>query len=334
EGDIGESDFTSQKKFSVDRVFKSAATAPYLKYRHLWSKAFETIFGVRYSYAKISGGAEFKSLLPRLSYEYEFHKNSWLTGAWGKYVQLPRGSELAVGSGNPRLSFTRAEHRIVGLKHTRNDVWTYQLELFHKPMNHLVLPIDENDPPDNYSNDGKGVAYGLDLLVKKSLSQGMTGWLSYSYIRTTRTGLDDITRPFSGDQPHTLTALWSQRLSGDWNKWTLGFRFQWHSGTPYDPVIGKIEVPIEGTSLTRPVPVYPDRKNSDRLPDFYQLDVRAERKFLFNTWNMSVYFDVQNILNTQNVTEYDYGDNYENIDNPKAVSGSVLFPAFGIEAEF
>ena len=334
EGDIGESDFTSQKKFSVDRVFRSASTSPYVKYRRSWSDKFETTLGMRYSYVRISGGAEFESFLPRFSYQFEFQKNSWFTGAWGKYVQLPKGSELADGTGNPRLNFTRAEHRILGLKHIHKDIWTYQIEIFQKPMSQLVLPLDDNDPPDNYSNGGKGTAYGLDLLVKRSLSQGMTGWLSYSYIRTTRTGLNDVSRPFSGDQPHTLTALWSQKLSGGWSKWTLGFRFQWHSGTPYDPVIGKVDVPIEGTSQTRPVPVYPETKNSARLPDFYQLDVRVERKILFNTWRMAFYFDVQNILNTKNTTEYDYGDNYENIDNPEAISGSVLFPAFGVEAEF
>lgn len=334
ESDIGDTDFTSQRKFRVDRVFKSGVIAPYVKYTHSWTQAFDTTFGLRYSYAKITGGAEFKAVLPRVNYKYEFYKNTWFTGAWGKYVQLPRGSELAIGTGNPDLMYTKAEHRIVGLKHIRNDVWTYQLELFHKPMNSLVLPIDQNDPPDNYSNDGEGVAYGLDFLIKRELRQGMTGWLSYSYIRTTRTSLDNVERPFSGDQPHTLTMLWSQRLSGSWNKWTLGFRFQWHSGTPYDPVIGKTDVPIEGTDLTRPVPIYPATKNSARLPNFYQLDVRAERKFLFNSWKMSVYFDLQNVLNTQNITEYDYGENYENIDDPKPVSGGVFFPAFGIEAEF
>ena len=334
ESDIGESDFTSQQKFRVNRKFKSGLIAPYLKYTRSWSSEFDTTFGLRYSYAKITGGAEFKAVLPRINYQYEFIKNTWFTGAWGKYVQLPRGSELAIGSGNPNLNYTEAEHRIVGIKHKAKDVWTYQLEFFHKPMNKLILAIDANDPPDNYSNGGDGLAYGLDLLIKRDLSQGMTGWLSYSYIRTTRTGLNDVERPFSGDQPHTLTMLWSQRLSGSWNKWTLGFRFQWHSGTPYDPVIGKTDVPIEGTDLTRPVPIYPGTKNSERLSNFYQVDVRAERRFLFNSWRMSVYFDVQNILNTQNITEYDYGDNYENIDNPDEVSGGVFFPAFGIEAEF
>ena len=334
EGDIGEIDFTTQRKLRVDRVFKSGLIAPYVKYNHAWNNVFDTTFGLRYSYAKITGGAEFKALLPRVNYKYEFYKNTWFTGAWGKYVQLPKGSELAIGSGNPDLSYTEAEHRIVGIKHIRNDLWTYQLELFHKPMTKLVLPIDENDPPDNYNNEGKGIAYGLDFLIKQELKQGMTGWLSYSYIRTTRTGLDDVERPFSGDQPHTLTMLWSQRLSGSWNKWTLGFRFQWHSGTPYDPVIGKTDVPIEGTDLTRPIPIYPATKNSARLPNFYQLDVRAERKILFNSWKMNIYFDIQNVLNTQNITEYDYGDNYENIENPDPVSGGVLFPAFGIEAEF
>lgn len=334
EGDIGESDFTTEKKITVDRVFKSGAIAPYAKYTHLWDEKIKTIFGLRYSYVRISGGAEFKALLPRFNFEYEFIKDTWFNGTWGDYVQLPRGSELADGSGNPNLSYTKAEHRIIGIKHKREKVWTYQLELFQKPMTSLVLPIDENEPPDNYSNEGKGEAYGLDLLIKRDLSGGRTGWLSYSYIKTTRTGRDNITRPFSGDQPHTLTLLWSQKLSGSWKKWTMGVRYQWHSGLPYDPVIGVNNVPIEGSTDTRPVPVYPETKNSKRLPSFQQLDFRVERKFLFNTWKMNFYIDIQNILNTKNTTEFDYGDNYENIDDPEPISSGVLFPAFGIEAKF
>jgi hypothetical protein len=333
ESDIGEPDFTSQKKVSIDRIFKSGLIAPYAKYTHNWNQQFKTSLGMRYSYAKVTGGAEFQALLPRFNFEYEFYPDTWFTGAWGKYVQLPRGSELAVGTGNPDLSYNKAEHRILGLRHEPDETWTYQLEVFQKPMIDLVLPIDANDPPDNYRNAGKGEAYGLDLLIKHNLTSGMTSWLSYSYIRAKRTDLDGVTRPFSGDQPHTLNLLWSQRLKNSWKKWTVGFRFQWHSGTPYDPIIGTVDVPVDGGG-TRPVPVYPSTKNSERLPDFYQLDFRAERRFLFNTWKMNFYIDILNVLNTQNVTDYDYGDNYENIDNPQPVSSSVLFPAFGLEAQF
>jgi len=328
EGDIGDINFTDRKKFKINQKFKAGSLSPYINYLHDWSGNFSTNIGLRYNYTKISGGAKFTTLLPRFNFEYNFITNYWLTGAWGRYVQLPKGSEIAEGVGNPNLDYTKAEHRILGIKH-RYDIWTIQLEAFHKPMTSLVVPIDENDPPDNYRNAGEGEAYGIDLLIKRDFTQDRTGWLSYSYIKTTRTGLDGITRPFSSDQPHSLTLLWTQGLLGSWNKWDIGFRFRFHSGQPYDRVIGRETLP-DGRIL----PVYSNKKNADRLPNFYQLDFRIDRHFKFNNWKMSVYLDILNILNNSNVSGYDYGDNYEKIDNPDEESGIPLFPTFGIEAEF
>jgi len=331
EYDIGDNDFTTQRKFQTDSTFNLNTLAPYLKYTHAWSNKFKTTLGIRHTHTHASGDAKFDALLPRFNYDYEFYKDSWLTGAWGKYVQLPRASELSVDSGNPHLDYAKAEHRVLGLKLKRKNIWTYQIELFHKPMSNLVLPIDDNEPPGNYSNEGKGEAYGVDLLIKRDIKNGMTGWLSYSYIKATRTGKDNINRPFSGDQPHTFTLVWSQRLFRSWNKWTMGIRYQWHSGLPYDPIIDKKDVISEDDSSIRPIPIYPDIKNSERLPDFSQLDFRIQRKFLFNSWKMSVYLDIQNVLNEKNISGYDYADD---IDNPKPVSNNMFLPAFGIEAEF
>ena len=49
---------------------------------------------------------------------------------------------------------------------------------------------------------------------------------------------------------------------------------------------------------------------------------------------MNLYFDVLNILNTQNLPEYDDDDNYKNVDELEPVGNSLLFPAFDIEAGF
>jgi len=63
-------------------------------------------------------------------------------------------------------------------------------------------------------------------------------------------------------------------------------------------------------------PIYSDKKNANRLPSFYQLDFRIDRHFKFNHWKMNVYLDILNILNTNNISGYDYGENHEKIDKP------------------
>lgn len=330
EADIGDFTFTDREKFSVDQTYKGYAISPYSDYRHHWTERFNTTLGLRYTHQEIRGGNTLHGLQPRLHAEYQLRPGTYLTAAWGLYLQSPRGSELVEEAGNPRLNFTEAEHRVIGIKHELSDQWNLLLEAFHKPMFNLVTAIDENLPPDNFSNEGKGEAYGLDLLVKREFSQRKSGWLSYSYIRTTRTGRDGVRRRFSGDQPHTLALVWSQPMFSSVSRWDIGFRFRYHSGLPYDPVIGT-GLSEDGSHI---IAVYPDTKNSARLPDFYQLDLRFDRPVYYNTWKLNFYIDILNVLNTRNVNGYDYGNNLEKVANPDEEYGLPLFPTFGIEAEF
>ncbi len=330
ESDIGNFTLSGQEKFIIDETYKGYAIAPYADYLHYWSPRFNTTAGLRYVIQEIEGGNRINGLQPRLQAEYQLSPNTYLTAAWGLYLQAPRGSEVVKEAGNPNLDYTEAEHRIIGLKHQLSPQWNLLVEAFHKPMSKLVTNISENAPPNNYSNEGRGKAYGIDLLLKREFSHRRSGWLSYSYIKATRTGRNGITRPFSGDQPHTLSLVWSQPMPGSWQKWDVGFRFRYNSGQPYDPVIGTAL--SDDGSYT--VAVYPNKKNAARLPNFYQLDVRFDRPVLYNTWKLNFYIDILNILNTQNVTGYDYGNNLERVNNPDEQYSLPLFPTFGIEAEF
>ncbi|MDH5300824.1 MAG: TonB-dependent receptor plug domain-containing protein [Gammaproteobacteria bacterium] len=329
EEDIGQIDFGSRDVYGLDSVFRAGIVAPYIKYRYHWNDKLVTTVGGKYSYVRITGGMAFERVLPRINAEYEVIENTWLLGSWGQYVQVPQGNEFASGAGNPRLGYEEAEHRIVGIKHKPSSVWTLQLELFDKPMDKLVTFVNGKLPPDNYQNLGYGYARGVDVLIKRDLQNRRTGWLAYSYLEARRAGADGVLRKFSGDQPHTLTAMWSQGLSGDWKKWDLGFRFQYHTGQPYDPVLGTT---TDGNGRT--VPIYPSKKNAARLPDYWQLDMRLDRAFLYNTWKMNFYVDILNVLNRANVTGYDYGSEWERVNDPIEQTGAPLFPTFGIEAEF
>ena len=331
EADQGTYSLTDREKFSINSVFKGHILSPYADYQHHWNNRLSTTVGLRYSRLSINNSAtQMDALQPRAQAEYQLDKHSYLTAAWGKYVQTPRGSQMVEEIGNPSLDYTKTEHRVLGYKRELAPNVSVLVEVFHKPMTDLVIAIDSNSPPNNFSNEGKGDARGLDLLLKKDFSNRSSGWLSYSYIKTTRTGRDGIERRFSGDQPHTLSLVWSQAMTGSWHKWDIGLRMRYHSGALYDPVIGT-ELSSDGL---RTVPTYSTVKNSARMPDFYQLDLRLDRKVRHNTWTMNYYIDILNVLNTQNVTGYDYGVDLEKVGNPDKEYGLPLFPAFGIEAEF
>lgn len=325
-------DFTSRQKFRIDRLYKAGVIAPYVKHRYAWTDKFTTNIGMRFTKIRATGGIDLQAFSPRASVEYQLFPKTLVTASWGRYVQLPEGHETSVDSGNPKLRFEDSQHRVLGVKHDITPDLMAQVEFYHKPMTDLVVIIDENEPPDNYQNRGHGESYGFDILLKRNYNNGKMGWLSYSYLESTRTNeITGVTRGFNGDQPHTFTAVWSQRLSGSWRKWTVGLRLRVNSGKPYTPVIGVREEPYEDG--VRRVAITAE-KNSERLPAFVQLDLRLDRRFLFNTWKMNAYLDILNVTNRQNVTGYDYGDDLENVDNPEESTSLPIFPSFGIEAKF
>lgn len=333
---------TDQNKYKVDDTIYARELDPYVQYRRHWSGNFTSILGLRYSYIEGSGNIEVRAFSPRLTLEYQYTPATLFTASWGRYVQLPHGFQLLEGFGNPGLDYTQAEHRILGIEHKMNSLWSIKAEAYQKPMEKLVVSIDNQMPPDNYGNLGEGDAYGLDIYLKRERRDGVMGWVSYSYSRSERFNPlkpQDGERTFSGDQPHNLALVWSQPFArgpfhwmSRWKWWTWGIKFQAHSGVPYTELTGRhLEDPADPNS--RYIPEF-GRHNAERTPVYYRIDLRLERAFLSNTAKMKLYVDILNVTNHKNVVGYDYGPEFENINNPDEMTGLPFFPYIGFEMDF
>jgi hypothetical protein len=121
--------------------------------------------------------------------------------------------------------------------------------------------------PDN--QPVRGLAYGVEVLVRRPLSKRISGWLSYTLSRSTReehfftlTGGDAVaTVPSDYDRTHVLNAIVAYDLG---LRWRAGARFAFMSGTPYSNLEGNV-----------PVPPY----NDHRDPPFWRVDVRLEKRW-------------------------------------------------------
>jgi len=71
--------------------------------------------------------------------------------------------------------------------------------------------------------------------------------------------------------------------------------------------------------------------NSERLPDFLQLDVRVDRIWTFRTWRLSLYLDVQNVTNRGNAEGWTYDYDYS---RRQPLTGLPILPILGIEGEW
>jgi hypothetical protein len=79
--------------------------------------------------------------------------------------------------------------------------------------------------------------------------------------------------------------------------WEIGTRFRFSGGSPYTPY------DLEASSLKSNFDTFPqgisdfNRLNQNLLANFYQLDLRIDKKYPFKNFSLNVFFDVQNVTN-------------------------------------
>ena len=257
---------------------------------------------------------------PRIGAEWEWSEQTLLTAGWGRHNQQPSGGQWIRQFGNPKLDHIRAEHSVVGIAHKVDKEWNWKAEAYYKNFDNLVV----NDPLLNYINAASGKAYGLELLIKKEEIEKLSGWFVLNLTKSQRR--NDVTGEefrFQYDEPVNATLVGNYKLTDAWN---FGAKWNIHSGAPYTPIIGTNGNYPDG----RPIPVY-GGVNSASLPVYHRLDLRADRIYVFDTWKLNAYFEVNNAYMQKNITGYRYDATYT---SKEPVYGFVLPFSFGVQGEF
>jgi len=306
-------------------VFNAAI---FIKDRWNFLPRYTFVSGIRYS------GENYldKSYLePRLGIEWQHSKTTLLTAGWGIYNQFPDGAQILQNFGNPNLAHLRAQHSVMGVTHALNKDWLIKTEVFYKTFDNLVVGVADERI---YANDADGKAYGWELFIKKNHTDNLWGWLSFTLSRSERSDDFGNTFVYDFDQPVISTLVTNYEFA---RHWTFGVKWQYHSGKPYDPIIGGELVRDEqGNPVDPPYyqPVYAATgKNSARLSPYHRLDVRIDRDWPFNTWKLKMYLEILNMYNRCNTAGYEYDVAY-GIESKREVCGIPLIPTIGISAEF
>lgn len=282
------------------------------------------------------------SLQPRLHLHYQWQPAWALKGAVGRYSQLPQMEEMFPNIGNPKLRYMDANHYVLGLEHQQQQGWSWQVDSYYKKLQHVVVSIPDNrygDYGQNYSNDAAGRAYGMELLINKKLTDKWSGWLALSVAKTEREDLrSGKTQPFDYDRPLVLNWVANYQYDSHWN---LGLKWTVKSGNLYTPIV---DVRKNANNSTVLEPVY-GALNSERMPIYHRLDLRAEYISPTHYGTMSLYLDVINAYNQHNVDGYYFNPNhYKNVKKTPHGFGSQVpvgedegfgfFPALGAKITF
>ncbi len=260
-------------------------------------------------------------LAPRFQLRYKFDESLILRASWGIYHQPPLPQESSKYYGNENLISPRSIHYTAGWTKDFRAGATEGLELtnnyFYKSLKNIVVP----DISTRYSNGGTGEIYGSEIQAKYKWSQ-WSSQLVYTYLNSSRTIPGFGRRPSEFDQTHNLNLIGSHNR----DKWTYSARFRLVSGNPYTPVTGgtfdsdnDVYIPTRG-------PIY-----SKTFSLFNQLDIRIDRKYVYDTWILTAYLDIQNVMNAKNPSSLQYSYDYTQNEN---VNGLPILPTLGIKGEF
>jgi TonB family protein len=288
--------------------------------------------GVRLDY---EGTLNYFTVDPRLTLFQQIVEGTILKGAVGLYSQPPdfRFQQWSEKLGNPHLQAEHSISAMLGLEQRITDSLHLDVQLYYKHLWNLLWSstntVERGGQTvlERYDNSGLGRAYGFEIMLRQELTSRFFGWIAYSYGRTERrsTVLERQKNWFYGayDQPHHLIVVASYKLPYDF---VAGLRFQYVSGnlaTPYGNAVYDADSDM--------FMAIPGETNSVRGPDFISLDLRVDKRFVFQQWSVNVFLDVQNVTNNKNSEFILYNYDYT---KSQYVMGMPIFPTLGIKAEF
>jgi len=236
----------------------------------------------------------------------------------------PAGVNYSRSFGDPNIDIPYGTQYTTGVEVQVREKLRVESEVFYKDLRRLVVASNEDTGP-RVENEGIGRAYGGQLLVRVDPTGRFFGWVAYTLMRSERRDhVGEDYRPFQYDQTHILTTVGSWKLPRNWD---VGFRFRLTSGLTYTPIVDSYFDSKEGGYQ----PIYSDRQNSARLPTFHQLDIRAEKTFVFDSWLLSAYLEVINTYNRANPEDVIYNFDFS---EEKYINGLPIFPVFGVRGKF
>lgn len=343
--------FRSYPEFLIEQNVQSYKTALYSQFSFDFLSHFRLTSGFRYDYFDFN---EFSSWSPRIGMSYFVNPKITLNLAYGKHYQSPSYVELASNKINSQLNNKYTEQIVTGFEYLLREDMKLVVEAYHK--DYRDVPISKTlTTPDPYDfndgtlvNEGIGSARGVEFFFQKKIRKGFSTILSYAYSEAQakdpryNTNFDwdyDYRNVFTfigGYKFNLKNKLWYTELKHKWwyhvfswlpffpaDEVELSTKFRYLGGRPFTP-------PVYHPELREWVVEEQQQLNSERYPAYHRFDFRIDRRFIFDSWNLVVFFDIVNIYNRENIWSYNSNDDGT---RERVLQYSTL-PVGGVSVEF
>ncbi len=276
-------------------------------------------------------------LSPRLSLARDLTAATSVTASLGRTVQPPPFIWQVGDPTNAALRPWRADQATLGVR-TRRGSTTLQVEGYIKQYRDypvrvfrrqsVLTPSGFEDALDDIpfglepiESRGRGRAWGLELLAQRRLDRlPIYGLASLTLARNRFTPLDGIERPGAFDVPIIVTALAGWRPT---DRLEVSGKVRASSGTRTTPFVTtgpQAGTPDFGAYLAGP-----------RLPTFYAVDVRVDKRWSFRRTQLTLYLDVQNVTGRENAQRFQWNLRTRAVDLDTSVG---RLPSLGVTFDF
>jgi hypothetical protein len=265
---------------------------------------------------------------PRLSGRYDVVSGSprtTLKAGTGLFIQPPGLGETILTENRDELRSMRSFQNTLGVEQELTEHVELSVEGFFNLLDDQIGRGVNDAGVLEYNNFGTGRIFGAELMLRYADDQRFFGWISYTLSRSERAWVPgEPARLFYLDQTHVLTALGSYDLGRGWE---LGARFRFVTGNLYTPCNGGVFSAISTSYVCYSGPLF-----SRRLPPFHQLDVRVDKRWVFQDFTFGVYLDLINAYNRSNPDFIAY--NYDFTESRPQTGSLPIVPSLGLRGEF
>lgn len=307
-------------------------TGGYASARWTPSARFTLAPGIR---ADRWGLTQQSTVSPWLQSEFRASSTLRLRASAGRYQQFPDFDKVLGVSGGIDLQPERADQFDVGIEQRIGRTYRVSATLYDREeRNMLRRPGGETrvvgsrvvrgTAATRFENRLDGAARGLEFMLQRTVSgRGISGWFSYALGRIRYRDTVSGERFWGdADQRHTMNAYASYRHSD-----RASFVAKLRIGSNF---------PIPGYyAETNGAYFVTDVRNTARLPVYGRLDLRANRAFNWSRRRLTLFAEIINVLNRDNVRFQPPGVNVTTRTVSKPFDSMLpIVPSLGVLIEF
>jgi len=260
---------------------------------------------------------------PRLNIRARVGSSTWIKASAGRFVQLPSLPVTVPGFENFGLQSIGTQRSLQGSLGMETKLpWslTFDTTVFYQLLRVSDLAsLFTYEVQTSLLELRDGRSYGAEFMLRRDVSKQLYGWISYTLSKSERVYPPLNTVAASDwDQRHILNLVTSYRLGKGYQ---VGGRLHYNTGRPY-PIFNEGSLSTSGNS--GPPILY------GKLPDFYQIDVRFDRRWVFDRYTLDFYLELINTTLTEQV-----------FDMKRRSDGSIdrrgfriALPSIGVHAEW